>query len=51
MVEKNNPINVGFRTKMEFEKERINYKAKLNKEITQDEFVKFLIKSWRLNKK
>ncbi len=41
-------INTSFKTKVEFEKERNNFKAKENKQISQDEFVKELIKHWRI---
>ncbi len=43
-------INTSFKTKLEFEKERNNFKSKENKQISQDEFVKVLIKHWRMNK-
>ena len=43
-------INTSFKTKIEFEKERNNFKAKEGKEISQEDFVKELIKHWRMKK-
>jgi len=43
-------INTTFETKMEFEKERNNFKSKEGKQISQDEFIIELIKFWRMKK-
>ena len=42
-------INVEFKTKIEFEKDRNMFKSKKGKQISQDEFMGELIKTWRLN--
>jgi len=43
-------INTSFKSKIEFEKERNNFKAKEGKQISQDNFIKELIKHWRMKK-
>jgi len=40
-------INVEFKTKNNFEKERTNLKGKESRQISQDEFTRMLIKNWR----
>jgi len=40
-------INVEKQTKYQFEIERLNAKKKNNGQVSQDEFVKMLIKNWR----
>jgi hypothetical protein len=40
-------INITRETKYQFEVDRANAKVKNNREISQDEFVKMLIKNWR----
>ena len=41
-------INVEFQTKIDFEKDRNYCKGKQGKQISQDEFVKIFLKSWRM---
>lgn len=44
-------INVKEETKEDFKKERLNYSAKVNENISEDEFVKTLLNKFKEKKK